>query len=106
MEALLQEIKKNWQTFSAAPWAFYSFAIAAFGLAYMACNWFFKKQLDDLKQDIVRLKERLAEKDQLLDEYKKRINIVPGDGNKLSPLLNKDLKDQALRFVSSLREFI
>ena len=51
------------------------------------------------------LKERLAAKDEQLDEYRRRLNLIPTSGSKFSQLTQRELQEQTLRFVEELRKW-
>jgi len=103
LESLLTLVKAEWLALTAAPWSFAITLASAFGLAFAVCRWAYHALHETSKERVEALRERLAAKDELLDEYRERLNLVPSSGNKFSRLTHKELQEQALRFVESLR---
>ena len=69
------------------------------GLAYGASRWRHGGIIE-------LLRERLAAKDQQLDEYRERLHLVPARGSEFARLSHAELQTEALKFVSSLREWL
>lgn len=104
-EAFLSALKAEWLVITAAPWAFAFVLASAFALAFAACRWAYHSLHETSKERIEALRERLTAKDELLDEYRERLNLVPSSGNRFSRLTHRELQEQALRFVENLRHW-
>lgn len=58
------------------------------------------------KQNIDALKTRIQGKDDLLDEYRKRLDLISKSSTAFSTMSNKELRDKALEVVSSIRDYL
>jgi uncharacterized membrane-anchored protein YhcB (DUF1043 family) len=62
----------------------------------------YSQRLTGIQQD---WEQRLKAKDDLLDDYRRRLQIVAPKGGELAQLTNRELKVRALQFVSELRKW-
>lgn len=102
MDALLSLVKAEWASLSVAPWSFALLVATAFGTAFAACRWGYHALHETSKEKLDVLKERLAAKDDQLDDYRQRLGLVPSSGSKFSKLTHKELQEQSLKFVEGI----
>jgi hypothetical protein len=96
---LVEHLQREWGTVTAAPFTFLLLAVLLSGVAYAASRWRHTGIIDILR-------ERLAAKDQQLDEYRERLHLVPAHGSEYAKLPHSELKAETLKFVSSLRGWL
>jgi len=106
IEDAVKTIQHEWSTLITAPWAFAILVGIAFALAYAAANWRYTGIVEQLRERIESMKERLEAKDGQLDEYRERLHLVPAAGSQFSRLTQAELKDKALNFVRDLRKWL
>ena len=99
MKDLIEYLQKEWLTVSAAPVTFFIIATLVAGLAYAASRWKHGAIIE-------LLRERIVAKDEQLDGYREKLHLVPAHGSEFSRLSHKELQAEALKFVSSLREWL
>ncbi|OIR10465.1 hypothetical protein GALL_77770 [mine drainage metagenome] len=99
MKDLIEYIQREWTTIAAAPFTFVVVIVLVGGVAYAASKWRHGGIIE-------LLRERLAAKDQQLDEYRERLHFVPAGGSEFAKLSHSELQTQALKFVGSLREWL
>ena len=80
--------------------------VIAFGLAYAAANWRYSGIIEQLRERLDSMKERLEAKDGQLDEYRERLHLVPAAGSEFSRLTHSELKERALTVVRDLRQWL
>jgi hypothetical protein len=102
-DSLLALLKTEWTALTAAPWSFALTLAAAFGAAFAVCRWAYHSLHETTKGRIDALNERLALKDQQLDDYRERLGLAPSSGSKFSKLSHRELQEHTLRFVEKLR---
>jgi hypothetical protein len=91
-------LQTEWGTLSSAPVTFLVACTLVAGLAYGASRW--------KHGAIIELfRERIVAKDEQLDGYRERLNLIPAHGSVFSSLSHAELQKEALKFVSSLREW-
>ena len=103
MDALLNLVKAEWGSLSVAPWSFALLVVASFGAAFAVCRWAYHALHEASKEKLDVLKERLAAKDDQLDEYRQRLGLAPSSGSKFSKLTHKELQDHSLKLVEGIR---
>jgi hypothetical protein len=99
VKELIEYIQREWATVSGAPLTFLLVLIVAAGAAYAASSWRHAGIIE-------LLRERLAAKDERLDEYRERLHATPSSGSIVAKQSNKQLQTDVLSFVSSLREWL
>lgn len=99
MKELIEFLQREWTPISTTPLTFIVALILVFGLAYAASRWRHCRIIE-------LLRERLAAKDQLLEEYRERLHLVPASGSELIRLSHSELQAQALKFVDTLRKWL
>lgn len=104
-ETFIATLRSEWHALTSAPWSFILFSVAAFGFAYAVCRWAYQAQLDTSKEKLDLLKERLAAKDEQLDEYRERLGLMPSSGSKFAKLSHKELQEYTLKFVAGIRDW-
>ena len=62
----------------------------------------YEQRLTGIQQDY---EQRLKGKDDLLDEYRRRLQIITPKGGELAQLTNSELKARTIQFVSELRKW-
>jgi hypothetical protein len=92
----LVEFRK--QADSTAWTALIAVALICFSAGYGAAFWRYSAVIDVLEQ-------RLKGKEEVLDDYRRRLQIVPAKGGELTGLSNNELKKRSLDFVSDLRKW-
>src|ERR1700752_4311385 len=78
---------------------------AGFGLAKLidaGTQSALEKSLTRIQQDY---EQRLKGKDDLIDEYRRRLQIIAPKGGELAQLTNPELKARTIQFVSELRKW-
>jgi hypothetical protein len=96
---LVEYIQREWTTLATAPFTFILATVLVGGLAYAASRWRHGGIIE-------LLRERLAAKDQQLDEYRERLHLVPAQGSEFAKQSHAELQAQALKFVASLRDWL
>lgn len=96
---LAEYMQREWATIAMAPFTIILVAVLVSGLAYAASRWRHGAIID-------LLRERLAAKDQQLGEYRERLLLVPAQGSAYAKQSHAELQSEALRFVTSLREWL
>lgn len=99
MKEFIEYLQREWVTVSAAPSTFVLIAVLVCGLAYAASRW---RHVGIIEL----LRERLAAKDQQLDEYRERLHLAPAVGSAFAKQSHKELQIETLKFVASLREWL
>ena len=99
MKELLEYVQREWSTVSAAPFTFILACALVAGLAYAASHWKHGAIIE-------LLRERLAAKDQQLDEYRERLHLAPTHGSAFAKLSHAELQKEALKFVCGLRDWL
>jgi hypothetical protein len=99
VKELIEYIEREWGTVSAAPFTVLILVVLVSVVAYAASRWRHSGIIETLR-------ERLAAKDQQLDEYRERLHLVPAHGSEFAKLSHAELKEQTLKFVSSLRDWL
>lgn len=99
MKELLKYLNGEWATIVSAPFTFLIAAALVSGLAYAVSRWRFTGIIE-------LLKERLAAKDQQLDEYRERLHLAPAHGSEFAKQSHVELQTEALKFVGNLREWL
>lgn len=98
-------LRSEWSALSAAPWSFVFVVAGAFAIAFAVSRWAYKSLLDTANGRLDALKERLAAKDEQIAEYRERLKLIPSNGNKFSLLTQRELQEQALTFVETIRHW-
>ncbi|WP_457442415.1 hypothetical protein [Roseateles sp. P5_E4] len=93
----LEFLKKEWATLTSAPISFIGVAAFAFIAGYGAAGIQHDRHVDVLK-------ERLAAKDERLEDYKQRLSLMPASGRKYEALSSADLQAKVLQFSLRLRD--
>ena len=83
-----------------------SLNIVAFVTAFFSARWRYEAIISILKERIENFKERLGSKDEMLDNYRNRLRLIPSTGTTYSSLSNSKLKKKALDLVSRIRVFL
>lgn len=99
LKDLLEYLQKEWLTVSGAPAIFLIACTFVAGLAYAASRWRHSAIID-------LLRERIVAKDEQLDGYREKLHLVPAHGSEFSLLSHAALQKEALKFVSSLRDWL
>lgn len=99
MKEFLEFIQKEWSAITAAPLIFATFSVLVAGLVYAVLNWRYEGIIQQLR-------ERLAAKDEQIESYRERLQLVPARGSSLSRLTHGELQKEALFFVARLREWL
>jgi hypothetical protein len=99
LKELIEYLQKEWGTVSGAPVTFVVASIFVAGLAYAASRWRHNAIIE-------LLRERIVAKDEQLDGYREKLHLIPAHGSEFSRLSHAELQKEALRFVSSLREWL
>jgi hypothetical protein len=98
VKPFIDDIRANWAVLVSAPWAFATVALLAITLTAALVRWITSEQ-------IAGLKERLAAKDDQLQEYRERLKLVP-PVNTIANLTNKQLQEKAISKAAEIREFL
>jgi hypothetical protein len=99
LNRLIEYGSQEWATVSSAPFTFLIASALVATIAYSASRWKHGAIIE-------LLRERLAAKDQQLDEYRERLHLVPAHGSEFSRLTHTELKTETLKFVIGLREWL
>jgi hypothetical protein len=75
-------------------------------LALAAAKWRYSAIVEQLRERLESMKDRLEAKDGQLDEYRERLHLVPARGSEFSRLTQSELKEKALIFVRDLRRWL
>jgi hypothetical protein len=105
VDVLLNLVRTEWATLSSAPWSFALLLAASFGAAFGICRWAYHSQHEASKEKLDVLKERLASKDDQLDDYRERLGLAPSTGSKFSKLTHRELQEYTLKFVEGVRSW-
>jgi hypothetical protein len=71
-----------------------------------AAKWRYSAIVEQLRERLESMKDRLEAKDGQLDEYRERLHLVPARGSEFSRLTQSELKEKALIFVRDLRRWL
>jgi hypothetical protein len=99
VKEFLEYLQRERATVAAAPLTFLIAAVLVGGLAYAASRWKHSAIIE-------LLRERLAAKDQQLDEYRERLHLVPAHGSEFSKQSHAELKAAALKLAANMREWL
>ena len=99
MKELIEYLQKEWGTVSNAPVTFIIICILVAALAYAASSWKHGAIIE-------LLRERMTAKDEQFDGYREQLHLIPAHGSEFSRLSHAHLQTEALKFVSSLREWL
>jgi len=99
LEGIVNFLIKNYSTLWEAPAVFFLLVIFSFGLAAFTVTMLYKSTVETLQQ-------RLGSKDDLLEEYRQRLHLVPTDHTKFNRLSNQELRATTLAFVAEIRAFL
>lgn len=99
MKELLDYLQREWMVVSSAPFSFLISAALVASLAYAASRWRHGGIIE-------LLRERLAAKDQQLDDYRERLHLAPATGSSFSKQSHAELQMEVLKFVESLRDWL
>jgi len=99
LKELIEYLQKEWGTVSSAPVTFFVACTLVAGLAYAASRWKHGAIIE-------LLRERIAAKDEQLDGYREKLHLIPAHGSEFSRQSHSELQKEALKFVSSLREWL
>ena len=99
MKDFLEFIQKNWNVVKDAPLIFSVLMLLAFSLVFVVLKWYY----DGLLQT---LKERIAAKDDQINEYRQRLHLVSAIGTRYSSLTDAELQREALRVTDQVRQFL
>jgi hypothetical protein len=105
-QKLLDTLVKEWSTVMQAPIAFLTIAIACFAAAYFVLKWRYDSIIEQLREQMETLKQRLLQKTEQAEQYKER--ALKFD-EKVSEVVSSDIPElcaRTLSFVSRLRDFI
>ena len=106
MKELIDFLRENWTGLIAAPGAFAVLTILAFGAAFLVARWRYEAIVENLRERLAGLKERLEGKDTQLDDYRERLHLVPSSGTAFSKLSNAELQRRVLDVVANIRMFL
>jgi hypothetical protein len=106
MERLLEFIIREWAAISAAPAAFILLLVIAGTVGFFVARWRYEGIIDQLKQRLETLGERLEAKDEQITEYRERLRLVPRDVHAHANLTSAELQRSALAVVAGIREFL
>lgn len=82
----------NWTILISAPLVFLSFMILAVVFSWLAIQFIYR--------------ERIARKDEWIEEYRQRLHLVDTDKTSYSKLTNKELKTKAVNLIYQMREYL
>ena len=99
MKELIEYLQKEWGTVSSAPVTFFIACTLVASLAYAASRWKHGAIIE-------LLRERIAAKDEQLDGYREKLHLIPAHGSEFSRLSHSELQKEALKFISSVREWL
>jgi hypothetical protein len=102
-ESLINTLKAEWIVLSSAPLSFILTFIVAFAAAFAACRWAYQSMRETSNERLEALKERLHGKDELIDEYRERLHLMPSSGSQYSKLTHKELQEHVINFVTNIR---
>jgi hypothetical protein len=100
----IEILQKEWGVLSSAPWAFAISSVVVFSVAFTAIKWRYDGIVENLRERLETMKERLTAKDTQLDEYRERLHLVPASGSEFSRLTHAELKQRTLKLVDDLRK--
>jgi hypothetical protein len=107
---LIEFLRKEWASLAAAPFSFLGLLALAFGTCFLMLRWRYEGILDSLRERIEAREDRLKAKDEQLDEYRQKLELVQQpeaqSGNAYTRLGNEELKRRSLLLVRQLRDFI
>lgn len=106
MDSLVILLQTEWTALTSAPWSFVLLVISSIGATFGVCRWVYQSQFEAHKEKQEVLKERLSAKDDLLDDYRERLGLVPSTGSKFSKLTHKELQEYTLNFVNDIRSWM
>jgi hypothetical protein len=98
MKEFILYLQTEWGTVSSAPITILVVCTLVAGLAYGASSWKHSAIID-------LFRERIVAKDEQLDGYREKLDLIPAHGSVFSRLSHSELQKEALKFVSSLREW-
>lgn len=96
---LFEYFRREWGTVKQAPGVFALGIVVIFAAAYGVASWRYGQVID-------LLRERIANKDQEIENYREKLHLAQADGNEFTQLTHTELRDRALKFVVSLREWL
>jgi len=106
MKELIDYINKEWSTVSQAPFTFILLLVLSITASYLLARWKYESNISTLKERIEGYKDRITSKDEQLNEYRQRLDLIPITQTSFSRLNNIDLKNQTLKVVTNIREFL
>ncbi|MBM4274029.1 MAG: hypothetical protein FJ134_06160 [Deltaproteobacteria bacterium] len=95
---MIDFLYRNWETLKSAPLVFISFAILIIFPLWFLISHIYKERIETLK-------ERLAAKDDQINEYRQRLHLVDREKTAYSQLTNNELQDKASKLISRMREY-
>lgn len=99
LKEVIEYLSKEWDVIRRAPVTIILVGVICFIVAYQVARWRY--------EGILELNcERLAVKDDQLDEYRERLHFLPAHGSEYSRLSHSELQSKALKFVSDLRKWL
>ena len=99
VKELVEYMQREWATIANAPFSIIFFALLIFTFAYAVSRWRYSAIIE-------MLRERLAAKDQQLDEYRERLHLAPSSGSEFGKLSHAELQAEALKFIGILRDWL
>jgi hypothetical protein len=106
MKEILEYLAKEWIIIAGAPWAFLISVVLCSSIVYAALNWRYSGIIETLKERLETLKHSISAKDGQLDEYRERLHLSLAHGSKYSRLTHIELKEQALKIVAEIRNWL
>jgi hypothetical protein len=103
---LITHLRNEWAVLVSAPFSFVVTLMLAAGVAFAACRWGYSRIIDGLREQVASKNERLAAKDQQLDGYRERLDLIPATGSEIARESQINLQAEVLKFVGDLREWL
>ncbi|WP_180191802.1 hypothetical protein [Pseudomonas syringae] len=103
---IMSAFRDEWNTVSQAPFSFVLIAVIAFTAAYLAARWRYSGVVDQVREQMNTLEQRLLQKTEQAENYKER--ALKFD-EKVSDVVRSDAPElcaRTLAFVSRIRDFI
>lgn len=103
---IISAFRDEWNTVIQAPFSFFLIAVIAFTAAYLASRWRYSGVVEQVREQMNTLQQRLLQKTEQAENYKDR--ALKFD-EKLSEVVSSDIPElcaRTLAFVSRLRDFI
>ena len=105
MKEILEHIQKEWQVVRAAP-VLVTFSLITLTVAIWAgMSWLYGPRLTTQRERTRHLTQRLAEKQEQLEEYRQRVQYVKPPTS-LERLTNTQLRDKALKLAADVLEHV